>query len=687
MQEFECFASCLSGLEGPLARELQALGARRVRPLSGGVSFFADAEGAQRACLWSRLASRITLVIGRVSASSADALYETALSLPWADAVAPKTTVAVRAHGTNEELRNTRFTALKVKDALCDALRDARGARPDVDPKHPGASIEVRIRGDRATVSLDLSGAPLHARANARGKDESLACAYAAGLLAFADWADLAADGWAFLDPTREGGVLAEEARAVACDEAPGIARHRWGFLGWGLYDAPAWRALLAEARERAAAGGCRTPRSGAPSLVAASFLPEEAADARMMSFCEAYFRACAAAPEGSRFAVAGVSDAADRFPSTLVRTTIGSGRIAVAATVSASPPKERAAIVVPDAHGGAEHAVSVFEPASEQFASRLRKVAKARRKWAKREGVSCYRVYDADLLDYAVAIDVYEGALEAKGRTFLHIAEYRPPSSVDPEKARRRMADVLAIAPVALGVPADCVFAKARMRDKGGAQYRADERRAYVTHVSEGGFLFEVDLSSYLDTGLFLDHRTTRTLLGETARGARFLNLFAYTGAATVHAAGGGAVETTTVDLSNTYLAWAERNMALNGFDGPQHRFERADVMDWVTRERRSGRSYDLVFVDPPTFSNSKSMGVRTWDVQRDHVELLIGVSRLLADDGLAVFSCNLRSFKPDVEQLARYGVDIEDVTARTIPHDFERTPKIHSCYLVWRR
>ena len=342
--------------------------------------------------------------------------------------------------------------------------------------------------------------------------------------------------------------------------------------------------------------------------------------------------------------------------------------------------------IEIPDSAGGAPHKVEVFEQASEQFAARLRKVFKERRKWAAREGVTCYRVYDSDLPDYAVAIDVYTGAGDARGNTYLHIAEYAPPASVDPVKARHRFNDALAIAPIVCSVRPDHVFSKTRIRDKGGSQYRNAGHRAYSTTIEENGYQFEVDLAGRLDTGLFLDHRATRKLIERKADGARFLNLFAYTGTASVYAAGGGAASTTTVDLSQTYLDWAKRNMMANGFKGADHVFERADVMRWITDARRSGKRYDLIFVDPPTFSNSKAMGKRTWDVQRDHVELLIGVSRLLSEEGEAVFSCNLRSFKPFVDELEKYGVEIEDISPETIPEDFARTPKIHKCYLVRR-
>ena len=397
--------------------------------------------------------------------------------------------------------------------------------------------------------------------------------------------------------------------------------------------------------------------------------------------------RAASAAPAASTFAVAGGEGVEARFGSAPVaHATLGQDRVATEASVFDEPPVKAHEAIVPDSAGGAEHVVEVLESSSEQFAARLHKTAKERRKWARREGVSCYRVYDADLPDYAVAIDVYPGAGDAEGNLYLHIAEYAAPSTIDPGKAQRRYDDVLALAPVVLGVRPDHVFSKVRRRDKGGSQYREAGRRSYVTQVREDGYLLEVDLAGYLDTGLFLDHRLTRELVGSKAEGKRFLNLFAYTGTASVHAAGGGAKSTATVDLSQTYLDWAQRNMVANGFDGDEHTFERGDVMAWITEARRTGRRFDLVFVDPPTFSNSKAMGKRTWDVQRDHVELLIGVSRLLSEEGEAVFSCNLRSFKPDEEELAKYGVVLEDITPQTIPHDFERNPRIHKCYLVKR-
>ncbi len=760
-QPLELFVSCLAGLEGLLAEEMKQLGVRRARPLSGGVAAYSDVCSALRLCLWSRLASRVFVVVGRVDARDADELYKGVRSLVWHEAIASGASIAVQAHGTNNELRNTRFSALKVKDAICDNLRDVRGMRPDANTKQPDALIDVRVRNERATLSLDLAGSSLYQRTYLTpddGSEAPLECARSAGLLALAGFTQVDAGGAYLVDPACGTGAVVLEAASVALDLAPALLRDRWGFFGWKDFDERIWSDLLEEADNRFEQGlaavrneraddtstsawpelslvriaGCsasssavarareRAKRVGLHQVVAfertntedvcafaermaaavhaqggdnpyfiASVLEvrQRACKAHVQADTTAFIAAAQTAPVGCTFAVVGDTFVEDCFgvvPS--CRLSIGQDRVACEALVFDEPPAACASITVPDPAGGTEHTVEVLEQTSTQFASRLIKVARGRRKWARREGITCYRIYDADLPDYAVALDLYTGAGAAQGSTYLHVAEYAPPASVDPRAARRRFNDVLTVAPVVLGVRPDHVFAKTRRRDKGGSQYRDMGKRSFVTQVQEGGYLFEVDLSSYVDTGLFLDHRLTRKRIGEKASGTRFLNLFAYTGSATVYAAGGGAVETTTVDLSQTYLDWARRNMAANGFTGSKHTFERGDVMRWMTACYRTTRRFDLIFVDPPTFSNSKAMGKRTWDVQRDHVTLLRGVVDLLAKGGQAFFSCNLRSFKPDLDSLARCGVGIEDISAQTIPHDFERNPRIHTCYRVWK-
>ncbi len=356
-------------------------------------------------------------------------------------------------------------------------------------------------------------------------------------------------------------------------------------------------------------------------------------------------------------------------------------GRILTQARVfrvpGAGSPGEVPAVGAPQAPVG---------DAARDFANRLRKNLRHLEKWARRSDVTCYRVYDADLPDYAVAIDVYAGAGPDAGSRWAYVAEYAPPHGIDPVRAQQRLDDVMLVVPEVLGVdPAD-VFLKVRQRQRGDTQYGRVSRSGVVGVVGEGGLLFEVNLTDYLDTGLFLDHRMTRAWLRDLAEGARFLNLFAYTGTATVYAADGGARETTTVDLSATYVGWSERNMARNGFTGAEHRFLQTDVLQWLDAAAATPETrFDLVFCDPPTFSNSKRMR-DTWDVQRDHVALITRIGEILAPGGVLVFSCNRRKFALDADALARAGLACEDVTARTIPQDFERRPGIHSCWMIRR-
>jgi 23S rRNA (guanine2445-N2)-methyltransferase / 23S rRNA (guanine2069-N7)-methyltransferase len=309
-------------------------------------------------------------------------------------------------------------------------------------------------------------------------------------------------------------------------------------------------------------------------------------------------------------------------------------------------------------------------------FANRLRKNLRHLGKWARREGVTCYRVYDGDLPEYALAVDLYEG--------WAHVQEYAAPATVDPERAQARLADAMAALPEALGIPADRVILKIRRRQKGSAQYERQATVGQFREVGESGLRFLVNLTDYLDTGLFLDHRPTRGLIRDLARGGRFLNLFAYTGTASVYAAVGGAASTTTVDMSSVYLDWARRNMTLNGFpEGRTHRFVRADCLAWLGTPRPE--RYHLIFIDPPTFSNSKRMGETTFEVQRDHPALIRAAANLLTRDGILLFSNNFRHFT--MHRAALPDLAVEDLSHATLPVDFQRNPRIHTCWKITRR
>jgi len=312
-------------------------------------------------------------------------------------------------------------------------------------------------------------------------------------------------------------------------------------------------------------------------------------------------------------------------------------------------------------------------------FANRLRKNLQATTRWARRAGVSCYRLYDADMPEYALAIDVYTAC--ADGTRWLHVQEYAAPATIDTTRARARLDEALGMLPEVLDVPVEHIVFKRRERQRGTAQYERLASEGNLIEVAEDGLRFLVNLRDYLDTGLFLDHRTTRALLRGKSRDRDVLNLFCYTGTASVHAAAGGARSTTSVDMSATYLRWAERNLALNGFGPPAHQILQADCV--ATLAAPPTRQYGLIFLDPPSFSNSKRMR-DTLDVQRDHVTLIRQCVARLVPAGELVFSTNLRRFNLDRAALA--GLVIEDISRATLPEDFKRDARIHQCFVIRR-
>jgi 23S rRNA (guanine2445-N2)-methyltransferase / 23S rRNA (guanine2069-N7)-methyltransferase len=316
-------------------------------------------------------------------------------------------------------------------------------------------------------------------------------------------------------------------------------------------------------------------------------------------------------------------------------------------------------------------------------FANRLRKNYRHLSKWAKREGVTCWRVYDADLPDFAVAVDLYDCA---DGVRRVVIAEYEAPREIDTVVASARLIQATDAVAEVLVVSPDEVRVKVRAKQRGEAQYERLARSGRFYEVTESGARLLVNLDDYLDTGLFLDHRTARDLVARLAAGGTLLNLFCYTAVATVRAARAGAVSSVSVDLSNTYLDWAKRDFALNGMDFERHRLVRADVVSFLAESAGpTGARYDVVFLDPPSFSTSKGME-GTLDIQRDHVALIEASARVLATGGTLVFSTNLRKFKLEEAALTARGLSVEDITAATIPPDFARNPRIHRCYLVRR-
>jgi len=715
LNEQTFIATAPEGVDPLLAAELVELGATTIKSVRGGIRFQGSLELAYRACLWSRTASRVLLLLAEFPVAEVEALYAGIHALPWEDHLAQDGTLAVEFTGTGSGIDHSHYGAQRVKDAVVDRFRAQCGQRPGVDRQQPDLRIHVLLRDRQATVSLDLSGDSLHRR----GYREATVIAplketLAAALLLKSGWPDIAAAGGPLLDPLCGSGTLAIEAAWMAGDQAPGLLREHWGFSDWLGHIPVLWNRLLVEAQERRTLGKPRIPLILAsdhdPKAVRAALAnAQRAGVADQIRVERREFSALqpprglpglliANPPYGERLgATEDLAEFYTKFGEVL-KTRLNGWR---AALFTSNPELgKRMGLRAEKVHvfhngpldcrllrfrvepeffvdrAAADHRTRTHAlkqaamGGAEGFINRLHKNLRHLSRWAARDGVSCYRLYDADLPEYAVAIDRYE--------QWLHVQEYAPPATVDATRARERLEQVMAALPAALELSAENVFLKVRQRQRGSSQYQKQAQQGRFHEVHEGPGRFLVNFSDYLDTGLFLDHRLTRQRLGEQAAGRRFLNLFGYTGAATVHAALGGAISTTTVDLSATYLDWARRNLELNGICGPRHQLIQMDCRQWLVWARER---YELIFVDPPTFSNSKRLE-HDFDVQRDHVELLRQALRLLTPDGTLVFSTNHRRFRLDRESLAE--VQIEDWSRKTLPLDFARDPKIHQCWAL---
>jgi 23S rRNA (guanine2445-N2)-methyltransferase / 23S rRNA (guanine2069-N7)-methyltransferase len=732
------FASAPRGIEPLLADELRALGAGNVKETRAGVTFDGDLTLAYRVCLWSRVANRVLLPLAQFPAPTPEALYDGVRGIDWSTHLDRNGTLAVEFNAYRSAITHTHYGALKVKDAIVDQFRERTGVRPSVATNEPDIRINVYVHADVASLSLDLSGESLHRRGyRVDTVTAPLKENLAAAILLRAGWPAIAKEGGALVDLMCGSGTLPIEAALIASDSAPGLDRTYYGFLRWRGHDAAIWEALLVEARARRATGIKNLPPIRGydhdPAAVRVALVNIERAgltglvhiERRYLADCRSEHVAHAGLvvvnpPYGERLGEESELPGLYRVLGEVLKRCYEGWRAAV---FTGNPelgkvmglrahkmhvlyngaieckllhfeviPKQyltdrsptHGEVLVPRDAGSGERPVerlpaqtpAALTPGAEMFANRLRKNLKQLGKWAEREKLCCYRLYDADMPEYALAIDLYQGAAR-----WAHVQEYAAPKSIDPDKASERLQEALSAIPGVLDIAAEQIFLKVRQRQKGSAQYERLAERGEFHEVQENGLKLLVNFTDYLDTGLFLDHRLTRRMLREQAKDKRFLNLFGYTGAATVHAAA-SARATTTVDMSRTYLDWARRNLALNGFEGQQHELIQADVLVWL--EEEAERRYDLIFLDPPTFSTSKRMQ-DTLDIQRDHLTLIRSAGRLLSPGGTLIFSTNFRRFRLDREGLEEF--EVEDISRATLPKDFERNPRIHQWFKLIRR
>lgn len=717
------FASCPKGIENLLSDELAELGCENLRQTIAGVSFSAPLKTLYKVLLWTRLANRILMPLARDKAKTSDEIYNLVYQIPWDDYMLPSATILVDFVGSNDDITNTQFGAQRVKDAVVDRFVGLGMARPSVSKIAPDVRINARLTKSSLILSIDMSGDSLHRRGyrtkqGAAPLKENLAAA----VLVRAGWPRLLEKARqekkqiALADPMCGSGTFLIEAAMMAANMAPGLKREVFGCERLRTHDKELWQSVKQEAeaeilplddamfpiiqggdideymlrisRENISEtpfGNCiRLKHSALEHFTAPS--SEGGGDLEGLLICNP--------PYGERLGEAEDLRVVYQTLGQVAKENLSGWQIGVFTSnvELAREMRLRAKNKYKFFNGKLPTELHLFDilggeaklredrdvqttplsDGAEMVFNRLKKNRKRLDRWIKKENIECYRLYDADMPEYSAAIDVY-------GDQF-HIQEYKAPKTINENNAQVRFNEICHATVKAFDLQPDQVISKTRMRQKGRAQYQklGELDQKHFLEIQEGGAKLRVNLHDYIDTGLFLDHRPLRKRIRAEASGKQFLNLFCYTATATVQAVLGGAAGSVSVDLSNTYLDWAKNNFALNNISTARHSLVRADCIKWLNDCRQG---FDIIMLDPPSFSNSKST-TTILDIQKDHAQLIQRCMDILNPGGVLYFSVNLRSFKLDESLVGHFHVD--NISKETLDPDFERNPKIHSCWAI---
>lgn len=704
MRSYSYTTSCAGGLESLVGSEIEIFGGTNIVCGKGSVAWSGTLENGYRAVLWSRFGSRVFLHLEQFYFTDEDSLYRRSNAIDWQAILKDEATFAINCTISGDSpVMHNRFAALRLKDGLVDRFRDMTGNRPSVQPMRPDLQLHLHLEREKGIVAVDLSGESLHRRGyRVEGGLAPLKETLAAAIIALTEW-----DGHKpLVDPMCGTGTLLIEAALMFSDSAPGLSRSYFGFSGWTGHDNRLWGSLVDEAVKREEAGMVRkwpriigydsdpaALRAARANVTKAGFdeqIQVQQAELANLSLQEAEGLLLTNLPFGERMsdkevvqrlyraygrignrlgtgwqigAFISAPELTDSFGITWKeKLRLYNGPIACRLLLGDCLATGDESFVWPLNNGESKD--------DNDLANRLRKNLKQFLKWAQKEDISCFRIYDSDLPEYNCCIDIY-------GK-WVHIQEYAPPKSVPTELAEERFRLTVQTVKEVLNLRSDRLFLKTRSRQRGRKQYQRQGTKSKLYEVREGSCYFLVNFTDYLDTGLFLDHRPVRRYIFQQASGKRFLNLFGYTATASVQAAAGGATRTTTVDLSANYLRWGRCNFALNGFAEQKHRLIVADCMEWLADETDM---YDFIFVDPPTFSNTKKKE-RVFDIQRDHETLVHQAMRRLAPEGVLLFSTNYTRFQIAAPLMEAFA--LENITQQTIPVDFQRHRKIHQCWEI---
>lgn len=693
------------GIENLLVDELTELGATVSKQTVGSVRFEADSLLAQKVCLSTRFATRVLMLIEeKEGVNDKDSLYKFARLQPWQEWFGPTQTFAVDFNGTNDSLKNTQFSGLVIKDAIVDYFNDLFEQRPNVDKQDANVRVVARLNRHGVSLYIDYSGPRLSERGYRQGQGKAPIKEHlAAAIIKRSGWLENV--NQPLFDPCCGAGTILIEAAGMARNEAPGLFREGFAFERlpsfrvakfkelkeqllanitdpklWLIghdYDAQVLDKAIANAKRAELDTVIKFKQSDATKLtsvaklqgVVISNLPYGERIGSMAELVNLHRSLGVGFKKHFnhwKLALLGMDESLFKLLKLVKqkRYKFKNGPLDVELNLYQLDDKQ-VSLTTDD-----KPALN-FE-GSMAFANRLKKNKQGLKNWLKQNQVHAYRVYDADIPEYNVAVDIYDDSAV--------IFEYAAPKEIDEKTSEKRLQDVISLTAQQLDIAPENIAVKVRKKQKGEEQYTPMAKQNRTMVVEEFGAKFKVNLFDYLDTGLFLDHRLARRYIQENAKDKRFLNLFAYTGTASVHAAIGGAKAITTVDLSKTYLKWGQDNFALNDISNTRYRFEQADCLKWL--EHAQGQ-YDLIFLDPPTFSNSKRMK-DAFDVQNDHIKLLTWVKKILSPSGTLIFSNNKRGFVMDEVGLMGLGLKAENISEKTLSPDFKRNKKIHNSWLI---
>ena len=693
------------GIENLLVEELTDIGATVTKQTVGSVRFEGDTTLAQKVCLMSRFATRVLMLIEeKEGVNDKESLYKFARFQPWQEWFGPTQTFAVDFNGTNDSLKNTQFSGLVIKDAIVDYFNDLYEQRPNVDKQDANVRVVARLSRQGVAMYIDYSGPRLSERGYREGQGKAPIKEHlAAALIKRSGWLDNVQQP--LFDPCCGAGTILIEAAGMARNEAPGLFREGFAFerlpsfrvakykelkeqLAAQITDPKLWLIghdndanVLSKAVENARradlADVIKFKQSDATKLTSVAKLPGVVISnlpygerigsmAELVSLHSALGTGFKKHFNNWKLALLGMDESLFKLLKLvkLKRYKFKNGPLDVVLNLYQLDDKQ--------VSQSSEDKPALNFEGSMSFANRVKKNKQGLKNWLKQNDIQAYRVYDADIPEYNVAVDVYGDSAV--------IFEYAAPKEIDDVTAHKRLQDVISLTSQQLNIAPGNIAVKVRKKQKGEEQYTPMAKQNRTQVVEEFGAKFKVNLFDYLDTGLFLDHRLARRYIQENAKDKRFLNLFAYTGTASVHAALGGAKAITTVDLSKTYLKWGQDNFELNNISNTRYRFEQADCLKWL---EHATSQYDLIFLDPPTFSNSKRMK-DAFDVQNDHIKLLTWVKKILSPSGTLIFSNNMRGFTMDEVGLIGLGLKAVNISDKTISPDFKRNKKIHNSWLI---